>query len=100
MSSSIDNTLDLNNPNAIKLFKSIIQELIQKEIRNAPFNKMIPATVKSVALDGTLTVQIMDDSIDVDGILNRTGETIIANDKIWILKINNSNSNIVATLKQ
>jgi hypothetical protein len=69
-------------------------------MKKARFNVMIPAVVTSVdGVSGDLTVEFQDDGVSVSGVKNKTGETIIANDEVYILRINNS-PNIVATIKK
>lgn len=90
----------LNDPSFIRILEDLIRDIVQQEIKKARFNKMFSATVTSVAGNGLLTVELDDDGVSVPGVLNRTGETIIANDGVYILKINNSSSNYCATIKK
>lgn len=92
--------LNLDSPSAIKILESLIRDIVQQEIsKNAPFNRMIPATVVDLTGD-LLNVKLNGDDEIISGIINKTGETVIANDQVWILKINNSSSNLVATIKK
>lgn len=90
---------NFSDPNFIKILESLIRNIVKQELKNATFNKMIPATVVDLTGD-LLNVKFNGEDTVVSGILNKTGETIIAEDLVWILKINNSLSNLVALIKQ
>lgn len=88
-----------NDINLIRQLESLIRDIVQQEIKNASFDKMKVATVTDVA-SGLLSVEFADDGVEVDGIPNKTGETVIVGDQVYILKINNSNTNLVARIKK
>ena len=88
-----------NNPNIIRQLETLIRDICQQEISKAKFNKMIAATVTAVDGD-TVDVELNDDGVSLTDVLNRTGETLLANDEIYILRINNSSSNFCAAIKK
>jgi len=94
-------SLDFNNPIAIKLFKEIIQEMIRQEARNLPYNRMISAkviTADNVAK--TADIQIFEDGTTIANVNNKSGETLSTNDEIYLELINGSSSNFYIALKK
>lgn len=78
--------------------EELLRELIRKELKNAGFWRSIPATV--TAVDGDLlTVELADDSVEVSGIPNKTGETVSVSNQVYVVKLNNQN-NMVALIKK
>ena len=88
-----------NDVNLIRQLETLIRDIVQQEIKKASFDRMQVATVTAVVGD-LLSVEFADDGVEVTGIPNKTGETVIAGNQVYILKINNSNTNLVARIKK
>jgi hypothetical protein len=101
MNDSIQTQLGLDNPLAQRLFVDIIQEMVKKEIRNAGLVKLVPATVTAVAGGtGLLTVKLNGDAVEISGIKNKTGESLLANDQVYLIFIGGSATNSCALIKK
>lgn len=88
-----------NDTNIIRQLEVLIRDMVRQEIKKIRFNKMQVATVKAV--NGALVdVEFADDGILVEDIPNKTGETLTISDQIYVLRINNSSTNLVAILKK
>ena len=90
-----------NDFNLIKRLEELIRNIVQQEIAKAKFWKSIPATVTDVSVDNSLLdVQITGTGDTIEDIPNKTNETVNIGNEVYLLKINNSNSSIVAILKK
>ena len=88
-----------NDVNLIRQLETLIRDIVQQEIRKASFDRRQVATVTAVN-GNLLNVEFADDGVEVTDIPNKTGETVIAGNQVYILKINNSNTNLVARIKK
>jgi hypothetical protein len=85
--------IPMNDPKGVKQFYNMLDEMIEKKISKIRLCRMEPGKVISVAGNGTLTIQLNGDtSVNISGVLNRTNQTLIANDLIWVIFINNGNN--------
>jgi hypothetical protein len=95
----LNNQLPIDNPRAIQLLSDIIREIIQQEIKKAPFNFMMSAIVTNVG-SGVADVQLTNSGNTITNVKNKTGETLLANDEVYVEFINGSNSNFYIALKK
>ena len=91
---------EMDNPNAINDWLKLIDERIDKKIKNASFNKMLPGIVVSANnTNKTATIKLNGDNIEISNVKNRSGEDLSTNDLVYVLFINNSSANFVITIK-
>ena len=99
MSEEYKEELSLNNPMVSRLFESLIREIVQKELRKAQFNRMLPATVISVGAN-IASVKISIDDNTIPNLPNKTGQELEVGDEVYIECINGSISNMYIAIKK
>ena len=92
--------MEMTDPKYIKQLEQLIRDIVQQEIKKAPFNRNIVAKV-TAADNVTLTasVELQSDGITISGVKNRSGNNLSANDLVEITLFNNTSSNFCITLK-
>lgn len=92
--------IEMDSPDGINLFTQMIREIVRQEIKNAAFNKMLPAIVVSADnVAKTATVKLASDDTEITDVKNRTNQNLSTNDLIYVLFINGSSSNYCALIK-
>lgn len=80
-------------------FYESIKEMIRKEIRKAPFNRMVVATVASTPLGDTCDVKIAGSDNIVSNVQIRANDTVSYGDEVYLLFPNNGNQYWIQTKK-
>lgn len=89
----------LNDPSFVRILENLITDIVRRELDRAKFWRSMVATV--MAVDGDLLdVEIADDGITVESVPNKTSETVIEGDQVYVVRLNNSKTNYVALVKK
>jgi len=92
--------LPMDSPDSINMLTELFRDIAKQELAKAQFNRMIIAKVISADnVAKTASVQLINDGVTIDGVKNRCGESLNANDLVYILLINSSSSNFAITIK-
>ena len=68
-----------------QLIEQKIRLILNKELQKSGFVKSWMATVESVNMDGTVNVMLpADDTTILNNKINKSGETLIANDEVFL----------------
>ena len=93
--------LPMDDPKAVNDLIRMIRNVAKQEVAKAKFNRMIPAVVTNVGV-GTADVEFLTDGTPttITGLANKTGETLVATDEVYVELINSSSSNIYIAIKK
>lgn len=83
-----------------KTFIDYIRQIVNQEINKQNFINTYSGTVISVSTDGKrATVRLAGSDEDIPNLLNKTGETLSANDNVFLFAMNNNFSNLVIGMR-
>lgn len=82
--------LPFDDPRFVDMLKELIEEMVDKKIKKAPFNYSKMAKVIATGT-GTADIQILNSSNTITGVKLREGLSVSIGDVVWITFRNNSN---------
>lgn len=91
--------MNFNDPQVAQWFKVIVDDRIDQKIKELKFDRTYSATVISVG-SGVANIQLQGGTSTINGVPNKSGETLVIGDEIYIEAINNSLNNLVIKYKK
>jgi len=82
----------------IKFFQQMIKEEVNKELKKLKYIKAYPAKVINVGA-GVADVKIAGDDTLIVNLKNKTGETLLANDNVYLFSPTNNLTNLYIAVK-
>lgn len=92
MTQNYKSQLPMDDPKFTNYLLELIEEMIDKKLKKAPFTYSKMAKVINVGT-GVADIQILNSTNTITGVKLRKGLTVSVNNIVWVTFINNSNVN-------
>lgn len=89
----------IKDTKSLEMLKDLIDELVDKKINQLQLMRALPATVVLVNGDGTVNIKIAGSEETLFNIKNKTGLTLVLNDKVYLYAPTGSLSNCYVGVK-